>query len=317
MSNQGRKDRGWRKPRASSEVLLTARKIYVLPTKAGFGLLLALIVMLLAAINYQNSMAYGLTFLLASLALLSLLHTWRNLWQLQLLPAGVSHCFVKQPASFQIKLLNSPRGAERLALGIGWQGAQPQWLDLAKGAEQVVQLHLVGQRRGRLAAPSIRLVSTYPLGIWQAWSHFQLKQSALVYPEPLALPLASQVAGEQQDQQANQARQAGVDDYEGLRQWQAGESLRRINWKAWSRGQGLLVKEFNQLTGSQQQLDFASLSGDVEQRLSVLTHHVLALTEQQQSFSLHLPQTSIGPGQGLGHLQACLRALALVGEGDV
>lgn len=51
----------------ASSVELNQRRVFILPTRQGGAFGLALLVMLLAAINYQNSLAYGLTFLLLSL----------------------------------------------------------------------------------------------------------------------------------------------------------------------------------------------------------------------------------------------------------
>ena len=84
-------------------------------------------------------------------------------------------------------------------------------------------------------------------------------------------------------------RGSGVDDYQGLRAWQPGDPRRRLHWKAYSRGQGLLVKDFASLLGNDPLLDFDALTGDTEQRLSVLCHWVIDLSEKQQPFALRLP----------------------------
>ena len=48
-------------------VTLSQRRIFIFPSRVGFFFGLALIVMLLTGINYQNNMAFALTFLLATL----------------------------------------------------------------------------------------------------------------------------------------------------------------------------------------------------------------------------------------------------------
>ncbi len=55
------------------------QRIYIMPTRYGVIFGLMLFAMALGAINYNNSMAYVLTFLLSSLVLVTLLHTCRNL----------------------------------------------------------------------------------------------------------------------------------------------------------------------------------------------------------------------------------------------
>ena len=54
-------------------VRLDRRKVLILPSRAGLGLGILLVFLLLLAINYQNSLAYALAFLLIALALVTLL----------------------------------------------------------------------------------------------------------------------------------------------------------------------------------------------------------------------------------------------------
>nr|MBP8236720.1 DUF58 domain-containing protein [Pseudomonas sp.] len=62
---------------AASSVTLNQRRIFIVPSATGGAFALVLLLMLLAAINYQNSLAYGLTFLLMSLFIIAILHTYR------------------------------------------------------------------------------------------------------------------------------------------------------------------------------------------------------------------------------------------------
>ena len=54
------------------------RRIYIFATRQGMFFTFLLLVMLVLAINYSNSMAYVMTFLLGSLLMISMLHTYRN-----------------------------------------------------------------------------------------------------------------------------------------------------------------------------------------------------------------------------------------------
>jgi uncharacterized protein (DUF58 family) len=105
----------------------------------------------------------------------------------------------------------------------------------------------------------------------------------------------------------------GSEDFQGLKSYQPGDSKRRLHWKAYSRGQGLLVKDFAALSGRDPLLDFEALAGDVELRLSLLCYWVLQLSARQQPFALSLPGQVLAPACGEQHREACLRALALFG----
>ncbi|MFB1011726.1 MAG: DUF58 domain-containing protein, partial [Thiopseudomonas sp.] len=79
--------------------------------------------------------------------------------------------------------------------------------------------------------------------------------------------------------------------------------------------QGLWVKQFSDLLGSETLLDYSQLQGDTEQRLSVLCFHVLRLDNALQPYTLQLPgQAVLGPDSGPAHRDSCLSALALFGR---
>ena len=304
---------GWlsRRPSAVQSIHLQQRNIYIVPTLTGLAYAGVLLLMLLVAINYQNSLAYGLTFLLASLGLLSMFHTWRNLAGLTVAAVGSTPCFAGEYGSYRVRLSSAKNAYQ--AIGIGWRRQQLQLFDIASKAEQEVELAAQGLQRGWQPAPRLRVETCFPLGLFVAWSQVRLAQSMLVYPQPLYDEVLNTV-GQGDEQESEQATLlAGVDDYQGLNSWQPGESLNRIHWKAWSKGQGLLVKHFAEQTGHQQVLDFAQLTGDVEYRLSVLCAQVLTISQSEQPYSLYLPGQQIGPGVGEEHRQRCLYALTVYG----
>lgn len=300
-----------RRPVAVSSMRLQQRQIYIVPTLTGLAYAGVLVLMLLVAINYQNSLAYGLTFLLASLGLLSMFHTWRNLAGLTVAAAGSAPCFAGENGSYRVRLTSAKNAYQ--AIGIGWHKQQLQLLDIASQTEQHVELTAQGLQRGWQPAPRVRIETRFPLGLFVAWSQIRLAQSMLVYPQPLYDEVLNTLGqGDEQDSEQTTLL-AGVDDYQGLNPWQPGDSLNRIHWKAWSKGQGLLVKHFAEQQGRQQVLDFAQLTGHEEYRLSVLCAQVLTISQSDQPYSLYLPGQQIGPGVGEEHRQQCLHALAVYG----
>jgi len=296
----------------ASRIKLDHRRIFILPTRTGGSFALVLFLMLLVAINYQNSLAYGLTFLLLSLGVLGILHTYRNLSGL-ILSAGVARSvFVGEAVQLRLKLESD--GHAHQAIALGWDAEHLQQVDVPGEGLTEVELTLPAQRRGWLHAPRLRVESAYPLSILRTWSWLDLQQSALIYPRPLpgAMPLLKGVQPHAEDH--GQATQGpGVDDYQGLRLYQPGDNRRRLHWKAYSRGQGLLVKDFTDLSGHDLCLDFMALGGDIEERLSRLCHWVLILSQRHQPFALRLPGFLSPVSSGEQHRETCLRALALYG----
>ena len=296
----------------SASVQLSQRRIFILPTRVGGAYLLALLVMLLAAINYQSSLAYGLTFLLLSVFLVAILHTYRNLAGVVLHAAGGHAVFAGEQARLKVRLESQGRAHEAVAMG--WAAAPEQQWDVEAGGVCECELSFLATQRGWLSPGRMRVESRFPLGLLVAWSQVDLDQAVLVYPRPLEgeLPLAAG-AIEDAEEVGQLTRGQGSDDFQGLRSYQPGDSRRRLHWKAYSRGQGLLVKDFAAHSGRDLLLDFEVLGGDVESRLSLLCHWVLVLSERQQPFALKLPGAAFAPDIGERHREQCLRALALHG----
>lgn len=298
----------------NSRVQLNRKTIFILPTITGYAMGAVLVLMLLLSINYQNSLAYALTFLLFSICLLTALHTWRNLNQLKLHAVSVTDSFAGEMATYSIQLI-SDKGAY-YAISLSWYGQEEnlQRFDTNTQSPTLVQLPLLQQRRGVIKAGRIKVKTVFPLGIWQAWSLVDLDQYALVYPKPIDADIKATLAEGAEDFQVNANQRSGVDDYDGLRDWQEGESMQRINWKVWSKTDRFVVNHFTMQQGAEQVLTYADIAGDAEYRLSVLCFHVVRLSQARQRFELQLPNIKIGPDQGPLHETACLQALAKFGQ---
>ncbi|WP_248796931.1 DUF58 domain-containing protein [Pseudomonas sp. MWU13-2105] len=297
----------------STRTQLSQRQIFIMPNRAGgvFAALLALILMV--AINYQSSLAYALCFLLLSVFVVAILHTWRNLQGLVLSAGTVPAVFVGEQARFLVRLESA--GKAHQAIGLGWSKQVLQRVDVPAAGFCELELNRPTLMRGWMHAPRIGVESSFPLGILRTWSRLDLGQKVLVYPQPLEgeLPTLARVSDDDREE-GMRAQGQGVDDYQGLKVYQPGDSWRRLHWKAYSRGQGLLIKEFARLDGRELCLDFLALGGDVEQRLSRLCHWVLELSRRETPFSLRLPDQLLPSDSGAAHCEACLRALALFGK---
>jgi uncharacterized protein (DUF58 family) len=291
--------------------LVEARQIYILPTRYGVLFALLLGVMLLGSINSANNLGFMLTFLLAGLGIVAILHTWHNLLGLQLLPGKVEPVFAGQEASFLVRLEN-PRGALRPGIQLELQDRTPVATDLSATASDHLILHLAAAKRGELSLGRFIVSTRFPIGLFRAWTFVDLDMHCLVYPQPgpkMRLPEAPDYT-----QSAIGDRGVGADDFVGLRQYRPGDSPRHIDWKAAARERGLLAKQFGGDRSERTWLDWYSLEGlGPEERLSRLCRGVLTACEQQLEFGLRLPDQEIPPARGAAHRQQCLAALALFG----
>jgi len=295
-------------------IVLTQRRIFIVPTRTGLLFAVVLCVMLLGAINYNLSLGHALIFLLAGLGIVAMLHTFRNLVALRLAPGRAQPVFAGEIAHFQM-LLENPHRHERRALDFAFGEHAGVSIDIAAGAQAQVAIPCPAPRRGRLDPGRMTLTTRYPLGLFRAWSYPHPRLSCLVYPQPLLMPLPPPVAVAYTGQRYGDN---GQEDFTGLRLRQLNDSPRHIAWKAVARDaehRPLLIKQFAGGVAEELWFDLSLLPGStLETQLSILAGWVIAAEAQQIRYGMRLPGRVIVPDQGNSHRDACLEALALYGE---
>jgi uncharacterized protein (DUF58 family) len=291
-------------------VRIGTRQIYILPTRPGMLFALVLTALLLAAVNYANALAYLLTFLLASLAIVSFLHTQRNLLHLLVVPGAGAPVFAGEAAQFRVCLHNDGVCHRRGVCVEAGPFTAPA-VDLPEREVVCVTLHVPATQRGWLTCPPFVLATHFPLGLVRAWTRRVTPGArTLVYPRPAghADPPLTAVAD------AEGARGARIqgEDYYGLRSYQAGDSPARISWKTLARGQGLHTKDFAAEAADSLWLEWETFApADPETRLGLLCRALLDAEAAGRVYGLRLPGFAAAPDQGEAHCHRCLEALAL------
>ena len=294
-------------------VVLIQRRIFILPSRTGYFFAIVLVLLLIASINYALSLGYLLTFLLAGLGSIAMLHTFRNLLRLSISPGKIEPVFAGETAQFSI-VLNNPT-LPRYAIGIKRaqiQYAEPTFDDINETTTATFHVPVVATTRGYLRCGRLEIFTEYPVGLFHAWSYVDFGMTGLVYPKPDpgagALPLDMRGRGE------GNVPVRGDEEFQSLRAYKAGDTPRQIAWKALARGQGLLVKEFGSTASADLWLDYDALEGlPMEQRLSRLTWWVLEAERMQMPYGLKLAGRNFRPSLGAKHRDDCLHALALYG----
>jgi uncharacterized protein (DUF58 family) len=299
---------------APGQAVLVQRRIYILPTRFGYLFGATLLIIFLGAINYSNSMAFVLTFLLVGMCANSLWLTHRNLVDLEMRLRPADQVFAGQVARFPIELRNPLRRA-RYSIGVQWDDNAPVYLDVEAGSQTLGLLPILSARRGRLQPGRLLVFTRFPLGLFHAWSWVTFDTTTLVYPKPAEAP-AIRSGVTPKDGEA--LLQSGTgDDFAGLRAYRPGESLGQVAWKAFAREQGLLTKQFAGYGREEIWLDWNDFPNErTELRLSRLCRQVLDAEAGELLYGLRLPGIEIEPASSAGHRQHCLEALALFDSGD-
>ena len=311
-SGRGERFNRWlnrRMPPANS-ITLNQRKIFILPTRQGLIFALLVSAMVMAGINYQNSLVFALAFLLASLFMVAMLHTYRNLSGLTLVAGSTRPAFAGEEAEFTIVLKRlGDRTYESLQLG--WNPDLMGNANLIEDEEARVRLFVKAKRRGRYNPGRFLLQTFYPLGLFRAWSWIDLDMHTIVYPRPIAGgEIPSTTATSQEEGEL--ILRDGAEDFYGLREYQPGDAIRHIAWRAYARSETLMTKQFAAYADRRVWLEWDHFPGmDRESRLSRLCYWVLQLNSRNDEYGLRLPGVEVQPGRGEAHRDAVLKALAL------
>lgn len=298
-----------RHPPERGAIRLVRQRLYILPTGYGYTFAAMLFVLFLWATNYSNSMGFVLTFLLAAVALNSMWRCNTNLLHLHIQPGPVEPVFAGQMARFGLRL-HAPDSAVRYGVALQWQDAEPVFADVTASGSDIT-ISLPAERRGWLSPGRLRVLTRFPLGLFQAWSWVHFEQRCLVYPRPHgSQPLPTTHAVNPGMGAITDG--AGMDDFSDLRGYRPGDSPRHIAWKAAARSQDLRVKRFTGQTHPELWLDWHHVTrGNTEERLSQLTQWLLTADHSGRDYGLRLPGVEFAPGRGSSHRRRCLEALAL------
>ena len=297
-------------PADGSGVALAHSRIYILPTRRGVAFIGTLAIMLVTSMNYALALGFVATFVLSGVLGAALLNTFRNLTGLAVRPGSAGETFAGGRLPFSITLAGG--GRARASIAITARDRVARVVDVESDAVATVAFDLETTERGRVPLGRVTISSDFPLGLWRGWAyaHFPSTGIAFAAPEPAPPPLPTGALGAD-------ASTRGRDedaDLAGLRDYQRGDPLQRVAWKAVARGAGWFTKSFEGAGGrGPVVLDFTALPPTltVEQKLSRLTSWVLACEHAARPYALVLPRLSIASSQGRDHRRAVLTAIAL------
>ena len=296
---------------------LNPRQIYILPTRWGILYAVMLILLLVGSINYSISLGYYVTFLLASLGNMTMLHTWRNLVHLKVslnLPTtglSASPVFAGDITQLILQISDSKNRA-RYAIVAQFENDGLVSHDILPNNSQIFLAPLQTQQRGWQTLPRIKLHTEFPLMLFHAWAYVDNPQQILVYPKPSANNMAPPIFNTGQIGGKNHIAR-GDEDFDGHKTYQVGDAPSRVDWKASSKGIGLLSKQYSGNGSATLLLDWEMTADlDFEARISQLTQWVIDAHMAQQHFGLRLPNLTLQPDNSDAHYHEALTALALL-----
>lgn len=299
---------------AARSVTLDQRRVFIFPTRYGFFYLTICVLLFLGGINYENNLIMGFSFMLTSLFITSIMSTFRNLAGVTLVAGQYRAGFAGAHGAVEVRLVGGRR--YHRSLWLRWRDSKqqaPREVSLEPQAEDSVWLDVLLPRRGWVDPGRLQITTRYPLGLLRAWSYVDLDHACLAWPTPVASQSAPASGGE--EEQGERQHDHGSEDFEGVREYQPGDSLRAVDWKKLARGQGMNTKMFNDPVEGRLWLEWDRLQGlDPEARLQRLCWWVEHLNGANQPYGIALPGESLSPATGSLHHKQALDMLALYGQ---
>jgi len=309
----------WLKKRipASLKQRLSNRNVFIFPTKFGFLYLFFDLILFLLATNYQNNLIMLLSYLLASLFISVMLHSFFNLSGLQLEAKSRVKGFAGSSLYLPIKLVSS-KGRFNLNFSFAQQAVVHLAILNEKGIKNTVSEVLVPlycAERGIFTGSRVKLSSEFSLGLFTCWTQLAFASTFIVYPDPK--PVNLKLTNNQLDDEIGQSTQVEDqgDDFYQLKNYVLGEPLSQVAWKHLAKGQGWFSKSNQQNVSQQPWLNLSEMpSVNIEQKLRYLCYLVKEYNQQGIDFGVVLGDRKIAPAQGKDHLELCLMALAEFGH---
>lgn len=298
-------------------------RVYILPTKFGYFLALILFVMLLGAINYSNSMAHLLVFLIASLCHIAMLYTHKNIAKLELKYASALPIFLGETAHFNV-VISNPIASASYQVNLATEPSslnKSRWFSFFKfehnsniptlppnqTGSAVVTINPVS--RGYHALGKLQLNSQFPLGLFTSWKQFTCTDTVLVYPRAIGEQSLPSSVGDGEHALSNS--NLGQEDFAGFNTYRNGDPYHSIAWKPYAKDNVLRSKQFTSSLSKRCVIRWEDTDGDTETRLSQLCKWIVEADKQQLSYRLEMPNKIVDFDTGKQHLNTCLTALAV------
>lgn len=259
-----------------------------------------------------NGAAYLMAFFTGALGLLSYLYARANLRHLEIRVGAVPVSRAGGGEWLQVELRagsgHSASSIEMLIVG----SARTEFVEMIPSG-QMVQVALKVPDNG--SEMQVLLRSSYPLGLLQSERVVTVKMDRPSLPAPagsLPLPPLVKTQGSSAGKQGSHGPGGREgDDFAGVREWQPGDSMRQVDWRAVARGRPLLVKTWSSAGAEAVLLDWNVLTAEAPaDRVAQMLKWIRQCEQQGLAYALKLPQAEIPAGQGEPHRQRCLAALA-------
>lgn len=296
---------------------LDHKHIFILPNKNGLIFIVAIIVMLFFGLNYENNLILAVCFFLGNSLAISIFYSYFNIRGISVKISTPEYdIFADSIISIPI-FISQHNDKEVYALEIQAKNGSSQLIDKITNLTNS-SINTSPKKRGYFALPRVKVSSSYPLGLFTAFSYIEPNIKILVLPKPISceyfldkIPTKGNFANQENKITITNNINHDNDEINGLKPYKMGDSIKLIDWKQYAKGRGLMVKNFSFEQNASMFLTKNSIrSQQFEEQISMLTYATIDLSTRNIPFGVNFHEIIISPELGKKHRKAILQALA-------
>jgi uncharacterized protein (DUF58 family) len=251
-------------------------------TSLFYWTIFAILLLFGGAYVHNNNIAFLVMFFIGSVGSIAILRGRFNLKWVEVAVEGRERGFANRPFSLYLRLSSKRSFDIRVGKEI---------VPILKG-EKRIKYPLHFPHRGKWEIKNVEVESLFPLYLARFSKKIPINLEIIVYPEPRGMGLREFVG-------YGQSFSGERGDFEGVREYREGDSVRDIHWGSVAKGNPMAKKFEIHSPRSELFLDYDALSGSKEERLSQLTKWVLEGEKEGIPFKVKLGSKILSSKKGI------------------
>jgi uncharacterized protein (DUF58 family) len=285
-------------------------------TKAGWLYILLTIVLGFAAVNTANNLIYIIASALLSFMAVSGFFGKNNLVRIGISVEFPGEIYAGKTFPVKVTLANNRRflPAFLIRVAIGKHEILFPYVEARRETSRTVNIAFAS--RGEYHITDVNVCSVFPFNFFIRCKPISRSFETIVFPEPRSCHLMDPFEKQIKNMGEHSAGRTGYeDDLISVRDYQDGDPLKYINWKATAKTDQLKTKQFASHLSRPVTLDFAMLPmNGLEAKLSCLTYMIIRLLKNNIPVGLKLKSKLMKPNTTHNHKISMLKELALYVE---
>lgn len=287
---------------------LKSNKTYILPTRYGLIFLPIILIEFIVSITFGHPFAYFITFSSISMIILSAFYTNGALDDVSI--GFIENDLVESNKRSKIQFnLNLKENFIKKEIVVESSESSLKDKQTISFGKSFISTRVEYPKRGIYQIDRIKLSTTFPFGLFYSWKYVDINKSMFVYPK-ISSSSEVHLTKYMDETEYNSLNKVGTnkDEFFEHKKAQDGDSWKQIDWKAYSRGMGLLTKTYteNQSLGYFFSIDLNTNEKELEQ----ITNSLFHCYKRSIQTSLSICDDFVSKGLDYKHLSTCLRSIS-------